>query len=421
MGFADSYLGKQKNFQIQIEDLPHPELKFIVVIPCFNEPDLLKTFQSLKNCQAIKSAIEVITVINSAEDTEKEIVEQNITTYMEAKHWISQNEHDLFRYHLIHVKNLPSKFAGAGMARKIGMDEAVARFNKLEQENGVILSMDADTTVDTGYFVELEKHFEKFPQTNAATIYFEHPTKGNEFNQTVYNAVRIYELHMRYYKKALEFIGFPYAFYTVGSCFAVNVRSYVKQGGMNRKKAGEDFYFLHKVFPLGNCHELSTTAVYPSPRISDRVPFGTGPMIQSIIDSGDKEFLTYRFAAFKELKILFSIYERFFRAQDADIDQILTNLPDCLTEFLVTSNVKSAVQEINQNSSQLPSFKKRFFNWFDAFRILKFLNFAHEAFYPKGELFNEANELYHLITNKMLKDNTCKMLLEEYRILDKQF
>ena len=42
---------------------------------------------------------------------------------------------------------------GVGLARKTGMDEAVRRFDIINNPEGVILSLDADCTVEHNYFV----------------------------------------------------------------------------------------------------------------------------------------------------------------------------------------------------------------------------------------------------------------------------
>jgi len=419
MCFADFYFERQKDFQVKIQSKLQQDLKFIAVIPCFNEFNLIETLNSIKNCEKIKSSIEVIIVINSAEDTQQEILDQNIKTFIEAKNWIAQHEDSSLRFFTLHEKDLPKKFAGAGLARKIGMDQAVARFNQLNKDNGVIVSIDADSKLKPNYFVELEKHFNKFPKTNAVTSYFEHPIEGNEFENDIYNAVVQYELYMRYYKLALDYTGFPYSYYTVGSCFAVNVNAYVKQGGMNKKQAGEDFYFLHKIFPLGNCSELNITCVYPSSRPSDRVPFGTGPMVKSIAESKNKEFLTYNFDAFIELKTFLSGIERLFRIED--LDQLLNELPKCISEFLVENEISNIIEEINSNSTNIKTFTKRFYNWFDAFRVLKFLNFAHENYYEKLELMNESETLIQLISDKLVNEKNYKNYLEIFRSLERQY
>ncbi len=421
MGFADFYFERQKDFQVKIQSKPQPDLKFIAVIPCFNEFNLIETLISIRNCEKIKSSIEVIIVINSSEDTQQEILDQNIKTFNEVKNWIAQHEDSSLRFFILHEKDLPKKFAGAGLARKIGMDQAIARFNKLDKDNGVIVSIDADSKLKTNYFVELEKHFNKFHKTNAVTTYFEHPIEGNEFKADIYDAVSQYELYMRYYKLSLNYTGFPYSYYTVGSCFSINANTYVKQGGMNRKQAGEDFYFLHKIFPLGNCYEINTTCVYPSSRPSDRVPFGTGPMVKSIVESKNEEFLTYNLDSFIELKSFLSNVNQLFRIDDHGLDQLLNNLPKCISEFLIENEISSSINEINLNSSNIKTFTKRFFNWFDAFKVLKFLNFAHENHYEKQALMNESEKLLQLISDKVVNEKNYKSYLEIFRSLERQF
>ena len=421
MGFADFYFERQNGFQTKIQSKPHPDLEFVVVIPCFNEFNLIKTLNSIKNCKKVKSSIEVIIIINSAEDTRQEILDQNRITYNEVKNWIAQHEDSLLRFFILQEKELPKKFAGAGLSRKIGMDQAIARFNQLDKRNGIIVSIDADSILKDNYFEELEKHFKKFPKTNAITTYFEHPIVGNEFRENIYNAIIQYELYMRYYKLSLNFTGFPYSFYTIGSCFAVSANAYIKQGGMNRKQAGEDFYFLHKIFPLGNCSEINTTCVYPSSRPSDRVPFGTGPMVKSISESNSNEFLTYNFNAFIELKTFLSKVDELFEIKEIELELLLNDLPECISVFLNTNNIKGSLQEINSNSSNLKTFTKRFYNWFDAFKVVKFLNFAHEKYYKKKELLNESEKLLILISKKVVGNKDYKNYLEIFRSLEREF
>src|SRR4029434_9989987 len=105
----------------------------------------------------------------------------------------------------------------------------------------------------------------------------------------IYKAIAAYELHLRYYLQALRTAGFPHGYHTIGSSMAVRARTYMEQGGMNRRQAGEDFYFLHKLIPLGGFTELNSTTVYPLPRPSNRVPFGTGRAVSEwLIQTGNK-------------------------------------------------------------------------------------------------------------------------------------
>ena len=78
-------------------------------------------------------------------------------------------------------------------------------------------------------------------------------------------AAAAYECHLRYYVEALRFAGFPHAYHTIGSAMAVRPEAYMKQGGMNRRKAEKIFYFLNKIMLLGNFSECLSTVVYPLP------------------------------------------------------------------------------------------------------------------------------------------------------------
>jgi len=420
MGFADLYLNKQIDFKNKIADNPRTDLRFIVVIPCFNEPDVLKTLESLKNTIRTKSAAEVIIVINSSLKTNQEIIDQNKRTYTEVKGWIEQNSDSSLSFFVLLEENLNDKFAGAGLARKLGMDQAVARFNTVNASNGVIISLDADSTVKTDYLTEIEKHFNSYPKTNALSSYFEHPLEGESFDESIYHAISVYELYLRYYKSALKYSGFPYAFHTIGSCFSVSARAYLKQGGMNRKQAGEDFYFLHKIFPLGECYELDTSCVYPSPRISDRVPFGTGPMVKSIAHSKDP-FLTYAFQSFLDLKSFFQQLDCFYKIDMLELNDLLYQLPLPVVDFLSQNEVHSALEEINKNSSGLKTFRKRFFNWFNAFMVLKYLNATAEKFYPKTDLLGEAEKLLITMNPGFKPYKNYKSYLQLFRQIEKGF
>lgn len=420
MSFAEAYLTKQKEFQSKIFNEPHPDLKYIVVIPCYFEFEVLTTLEYIWNSERPRLLIEVIVVINSAENSDSKILEQNKKTYTEIKDWIVKHESSLLRFFVILEENLPEKFAGAGLARKIGMDQAIFRFNKINSDDGILISIDADSKIKSNYFTEIEKHLDQFPKTNAITTYFEHPIAGNEFKQEIYDAVSIYELYLRYYKIATKYTGFPYSYYTIGSCFAVTAKAYIKQGGMNKKQAGEDFYFLHKVFPLGQCFEINSTCVYPSPRPSNRVPFGTGPMVESIANSNE-DFLTYDLRAFTDLKKFFQVIDQLYKLPTNELAEILYQLPLPIVDFLSNHDIHSALEEINDNSSSLKTFKKRFFDWFNAFRILKYLNATSEKFYAKTLLIDEAEKLLKVIKKDFSTTKTYGDYLELYRGLERGF
>ena len=150
----------------------------IVVIPSFSEPHILNALQSLFDADRPSFPLEIIVVVNSPENAGLEIVEQNRKTLNEVREWKKRNSDDNFMVHAIDVPPFPLRHAGAGFARKTGMDEAVGRFDLLGNEKGIIISFDADSTCDSNYFTELEKCF-LAPEIIGCTIYFEHPLESD--------------------------------------------------------------------------------------------------------------------------------------------------------------------------------------------------------------------------------------------------
>jgi hypothetical protein len=202
---------------------------------------------------------------------------------------------------------------------------------------------------------------------------------------------------MRYYIEGLRYAGFPYAFHTVGSCFGVTADTYCKQGGMNRRQGGEDFYFLHKVIPQGKFTEINNTILYPSPRPSSRVPFGTGPVIQKILNRKNNELNTFHPAVFDELKMFIQLKDKFFDKTPEELSLIYKELPKSIRLFINSKDFISALIEINANCSTFFTYKKRFYQWFSAFRVFKYLNFCSANLYPKKEISYAANKLLEKI------------------------
>ncbi len=418
MSTVTTYLNRFVNFPALLQQKPSNHLKLVVVIPCFNEPDLIKSLISLDNCIKPGFNVEVIIVINSPANASEAAKRVNQLTKKQVERWIVKKNKNHLIYHLIYLPNLPPKHAGVGLARKIGMDEALRRLSSVG-EGGIICGFDADTICDDNYFIALEKHFFSHQSLNACSIYFEHPLYGDDYDEKVYDFGLQYDLHLRYYVHAMRYAGFPYAYHTVGSSFAVKAEVYAKQGGMNRRKAGEDFYFLHKIIPLGNYHDLTSTRIQPSPRPSDRVPFGTGAAINKLLASKVSILYTYHPDAFEHLKSFFYAIPQFCNHSIEQYSELINSFPAPLKEFLMRNDYLSALKEAKTNSTTFDTFKKRILQWFTAFRILKYLNFVHENDLEKISILNAAEILL-----KRLGLTTAGMnrfeLVEFYRQLDRE-
>ena len=293
MGFASTYLEERALFPQYIIEAPDKDTGIIVVIPAYNEPGINKLLDSLARCTEPECRIEVIVVINAPDDAPAESLENNVTTFNNIESWKSENKSCFFRLFSFVTEHSSIKGWGVGLARKTGMDEAIRRFNEIGRPDGVILNLDADCTVKKNYFLSVSRELLKKNDRSACSIYFEHPLSGTDYPEAIYIYITLYELHLRYYFQGLAYSGFPYVFHTVGSAIAVKALTYIKAGGMNRRKAGEDFYFVQKLVPAGGYFNLNSTVVYPSPRASSRVPFGTGVSIGKLNADQSSTLLAY--------------------------------------------------------------------------------------------------------------------------------
>jgi len=415
---TDHYFQRFGFCERRIASSPAPDLGLVVAVPCFNEPDLTGSMESLWRCQRPDCSVEVIVVVNSSAHCSQEIRLQNQATLKEAGEWVAQHRDAQFAFHTIHLSELPPKQAGVGLARKIGMDEALRRLDDVGRPHGLIVGYDADCRCEPNYLTAIEQYFRRNPQSPGCSIYFEHPLKG-PLPRQVYEGIAAYELHLRYYVRALRYAGFPHAHHTLGSCMAVRAAAYCKQGGMNRRQAGEDFYFLHKIIPLGGFGDLTGTTVFPSPRSSDRVPFGTGKAVREFLEG--QETKTYPLEAFLDLRQLFFCPPLMFRHGERFLDECAGQLPESVRGFLQRRGFAKVMKEIHGNTSTNAAFRKRFFRWFDAFLAMKFVHYARDQHYGDGNLREQAAQLLALVdcTGQVPGDFSGRELLKIYRTLDR--
>ena len=393
MGFASSWLGERALFTQLINEAPDTQTEIIAVIPAFDEPEITLLLDSLASCTIPGCSTEVIIIVNAPEGAEKESLDNNLKCLAGIDTWKKENPDCFFRIHSVDLTPRIHGEWSVGMARKTGMDEAVRRFDFLNKPDGIILSLDADCRVETNYFSSVYEEMLGRPDRKACSIYYEHPVMGDDFPERVYKAIILYELHLRYYFQALLFTGFPHVHHTIGSAIAVKALHYVKSGGMNRKKAGEDFYFIQKMVPAGGFFNLYGTTVFPSPRSSSRVPFGTGVTVAKLAESEDPVFNTYNMQAFRELKTLFSLVELLHSSRPENLNSLYGQLPPGLRSFIDLSEWMEKLTEISNNTSGLASFRKRFFIWFNMFRIVKYLNAVHISMFEKMPVRESVSEL----------------------------
>jgi len=419
----EQYLRKSAGPRL-IKAKPHPGLRMVVVIPCHDEPDLVGALERLANCEPPLGQVEVIVVINGSEKDSPAVARQNQDTLDQATDWLSERSNAWLPIHLLQLPDLPPRHAGVGQARKIGMDEALRRFADIGQaEDGLLVCYDADCRCTANYFTGIESHFAVQPAAPGCSIHFEHPLDADEWAalgfgdrepvQVVFDGITAYELHLRYHVRAQKFIAFPYGFHTIGSAMAVRAWAYVKQGGMNRRQAGEDFYFLQKISWLGQVSVLTGVTVHPSPRLSCRVPFGTGKAVGDYVADG--KLATYPLQAYHDVQWLLGQMEELWETGKSGSDA-----PEAIARFLGDEFLESVVPEIRANSGDLGAFRKRFFRWFNAFRLMKFLNFARDEVHGPAAIEEATIGLLEWMELPHPNSRGIVNLLRQFRRMDKE-
>ncbi|MDF9801175.1 glycosyltransferase involved in cell wall biosynthesis [Catalinimonas alkaloidigena] len=218
VAIADRYFKRFGFCDKQLESIPHPDTKISIVIPCYDEPALTLTLDALYQCEPPAFPVEVLIVINSSLNDDKTLKLRNIETRKEIAHWKSKHEKSWLKIQVLYIEDMPSKHAGVGLARKIGMDEALRRFAFIRYA-GMIVCLDADCLVATNYLRVLEK-VQVHHKPQSCSIYFEHILEQAD-NSKLRIGIIYYELFLRYYVNALAYSQYPFAMHTVGSSMSV--------------------------------------------------------------------------------------------------------------------------------------------------------------------------------------------------------
>ena len=206
---------------------------------------------------------------------------------------------------------------------------------------------------------------------------FKHRHCGNVDEK---RAIEIYERHLKRHRQKLEDANSPHAWYAIGSTSVCTKQAYVKAGGYHcRQMAGEDFYLLQQLSKTGcNIEMIEEAFVFPSDRVSDRVPFGTGKAVGDIVESG--RWLTYHDHCYRDLGQLLDVVERGVANSAEDI---LKNVPEVCKSWLVGRRFESVWPKLQNNSRDNKMLLQRFHEWLDAFQTLKLIHFLSDNVHPR--------------------------------------
>jgi hypothetical protein len=259
---------------------------------------------------------------------------------------------------------------GVGEARRIGLDLGLSVLTKNGQDQGLLVSLDADTTVEAEYLSELSRHFSTTSST-AAVVAYAHSLPTDEGRRT---AIVRYELFLRYHELALRSAGSPYAFPAIGSTMVARCDAYVAAGGMNRRQAGEDFYFLQELAKTGEVGRVDTTVVHPSARSSDRVPFGTGVTIGRHLAGESDGETAYHPESYWVLGEWLALVAGGLDLDARDLLHGAGELSPDLRGFLEHHRFEEVWPRLQENAPNQEGLHRQFHRWFDGFRTLKLIH-----------------------------------------------
>ena len=441
-----AYLNKRASNTWLIENDYKKYFQKIIVVPSIAEsenlPALINSLEQNDELELLNTLL-LIVVNNSVSSTE-EVKNDNHKTIDYLKN-IKSRVNISFIDVCKAGKEMDDKNGGVGLARKIGMDLALTKFDYYSLNKKIMICTDADCIVEPYYLTKISQEFNR-NNYEAAVVNFAHDINGDD-EET--KAVICYEIFLRYYVLGLNFAKSDYAFHTIGSTMLCTPEAYVKVEGMNKRKAAEDFYFLEKlakIYPIG---ELKSTFVYPSKRSSWRVPFGTGRSVDRYLSNSRDEYLLYDPKSFIILKTWLEVFFNSSLGQpelvlgssrsidtneeipkqvrnDRIINQssllkISKNIHPALSDFLTQQDFENFISKVllkNKNPNEIE--KQKHF-WFDAFRTLKLIHYLRDETYPNINMFDAIDELLKMMSiENMIKRNSAIPELEiqkEYLLL----
>lgn len=391
----EKYLEKKGLFQpINIYknyDSFYENQNIAIVIPLYMEyPDFYQTLSSLKtsiDCITEKKTFRIICVVNNKKEDSATVKENNQKTIKMLKNQdlefpIAQNLYiDVLDCSSIGFE-IPSN-QGVGYCRKIGMDYAVKTGSKL------IACLDGDTLVSKNYCsVLLDFACKKNPY--AALIPFKHQQSEDIEQQ---KAIKVYEAFMHKHSNNLQKTGTIYYQIALGPTIVCSSKAYIAVGGMNQKLAAEDFYFLQSLVKnKASTLDVLDCFVYPSARISYRVPFGTGQAISSLcqksLNSKEELYKTgYPLLAYNIISDFIQSMKHCCKTRVFG-DDLIAFLKETVPEihpFLQDENFYNIWKKLLLNNKKTENLERAFQCWFDGLKIIRLIHFVEETINPERQ------------------------------------
>ena len=351
----------------KIEPLINRTFNQAIVIPAYAELEFLPlTIESInQNKPELLNQTLVVVVVNNANNSPQSIKDNNQLTIQK----INENNYQ-FTLAVVDAASpgleLPLKHAGVGLARKIGMDLTLPY---LASSQSLIFCTDADTKVSPDYLSKIKQYF-KADDASAAVIGFDHLQSEDS---AINDAIGKYENFLKTTAEKMKNAGSPYGYVSMGSTIVCTAEAYCAVGGMPRKKATEDFYFLQELAKYCGVHNIPEILVFPSPRPISRVYLGTGFRMEQMQKGFDIAKLYYSDDAYRYLSKWLQLGGHAWEKSLNDLLKDIKSIHPNLIGFLKIEGIETIWSKIQNNAPSELHFKEQFHRWFDGLKTIRFL------------------------------------------------
>jgi hypothetical protein len=381
-----SYLDKHALLPALVQARPDPALGLVVALHFCETPEWRATLDALAQCLPPPVAVEVLLGFHLPGHADAAARASHAQALADATHWTAAHTREGLCYHVLDLPDIAPKDFGEGLSRKLLLDEAVRRLAAVANPNAPIACLESGAIPANDYLQALVRHFHQHRRCTTATVSFTTPEAEAQA-----------ELALRYAMRGLRAMRHPHAFYHFGGLIAVRADAYQRESGMNRRKVGADFHFLHKLTPLGLHTEcLTTTVQLPLLRTQAADP-------STVFDP----------AAFQLLGTWTAHVLAHWQSPAADLVATSSALHPALAAWLAHSGFPDRLQGMQASATQAASFRQRFFRWFSVLEVQHFMHFAHPAYFERMPLALAAATWLPDLT-----DGSMPELLQAYRALD---
>ena len=358
------------------------EVCSLIVIPCLSEyPGILNTLQDLADADQAHATL-VIVVVNNRSDAVSEEIRANTLTLESLNRW----DQTKLRVAWVDASSLGNELPdrqGVGMARKLGLDWGLRRLAEQGQLDAPLVCLDGDTRVDNNYLRAIHTFFDT-PNRWSAVLPLAHQISRTPKERA---AILCYEFFLRYHADHLAWAGSPYGYHVLGSAIACTARAYAAVSGMNRRLAGEDFYFLQQLRKTGPVQLLPGTTVHPSGRTSQRTPFGTGRRVERFIQNPDDEYTLYAPASYDAVRRWIDTIAMDPKHHGETFLSAAKHIHPGVFRFLSEAGFSQAWDGLRKQTSDADTLVNQFHQWFDGLRTLQLIHYLRDTTWPNENMF----------------------------------